>query len=395
MTKTNPTIAEELQIFELYSSYEEIPPAKKAWITMKAKQMGKDPNMVHAGIKARMARTSKSGKKHKTIKEKQAKKTTKKSNKKLYTTKIGTMVKRSPEFQKKGLADFSLNPGYKCFNSCFYCYTGASLRTLNYWKEINRSSYELGYAVIDPEMPDRLAAHMKRKRVKGGLIQISTTVDSWDKYCRKYNIGRRLLEAILPMDGWSVRILTKNAEVEEDFDIIKKFRDKVLVGLSITGTPDKNDVMQVLEPNASSNTERMRVLRKAHRMGLRTFGMFCPLMPSIANSPKQIDRYITFAERIGAEEVFSEAVNPRGKCLVLSQNALERSGYAKESQSVKEVRNRKARSRYTLELIKSLQRSMRKYSSIRKLRFLLYNNDLLPEHLTAVRKDEAGIKFLQ
>ena len=244
-------------------------------------------------------------------------------------------------------------------------------------------------------MPDRLAEHMKRKRMKGGLIQISTTVDSWDKYCRKNNIGRRLLEAILPVPGWSVRILTKNAEVEEDFDIIKKYKEKVLVGLSITGTTDKNDILQVLEPNASSNKERMRVLRKAHRMGLRTYGMFCPLMPSIADSPKQIDNYINFAEQIGAEEIFSEAVNPRGKCLVYSQDILERKNYPKESEAVKKVKNRPARSQYTLELVKNIQKSMRKYSDIRKLRFLLYNEDLRPEHLKEIKKDKAGIKFLQ
>ena len=45
------SIPEQLKIFN-YNSYEDIPPAKKAWITIKAKQQGKDPKMVHAGIKA-------------------------------------------------------------------------------------------------------------------------------------------------------------------------------------------------------------------------------------------------------------------------------------------------------------------------------------------------------
>jgi hypothetical protein len=47
------SIAKELGIFDRkYKRYEDIPPAKLAWITIKAKKAGKDPVMVHAGIKA-------------------------------------------------------------------------------------------------------------------------------------------------------------------------------------------------------------------------------------------------------------------------------------------------------------------------------------------------------
>jgi hypothetical protein len=45
------SIAEELGIYD-YNSYNEIPVGKRAWITIKAKQRGDNPVMVHAGIKA-------------------------------------------------------------------------------------------------------------------------------------------------------------------------------------------------------------------------------------------------------------------------------------------------------------------------------------------------------
>ena len=50
------SIAKELGIYDDFVSYEEIIPAKLAWITIKAKQQGKDPKMVHAGIKAYYAK---------------------------------------------------------------------------------------------------------------------------------------------------------------------------------------------------------------------------------------------------------------------------------------------------------------------------------------------------
>lgn len=54
MTKPK-SIPEQLNIFQ-YASYEDIPPAKKAWITILARKQNKDPKMVHAGIKAKMSR---------------------------------------------------------------------------------------------------------------------------------------------------------------------------------------------------------------------------------------------------------------------------------------------------------------------------------------------------
>jgi hypothetical protein len=50
------SVSKELSITEMYDSHAEIPAAKKAWITIKAKKQGKDPKMVHAGIKAHFKR---------------------------------------------------------------------------------------------------------------------------------------------------------------------------------------------------------------------------------------------------------------------------------------------------------------------------------------------------
>lgn len=43
-------------ILDRYGSYEEIPAAVKAWITIRAKRAGKNPVMAHAGYKAAFTR---------------------------------------------------------------------------------------------------------------------------------------------------------------------------------------------------------------------------------------------------------------------------------------------------------------------------------------------------
>ncbi len=157
-----------------------------------------------------------------------------------------------------------------------------------------------------------------------------TTVDAWSPEAQEYDPGRRCLEAILSQQDWTVRILTKNAAVVRDFDLIEQHRDRVLVGLSITGTLQRAGSLSAVEPGASCIPERMAALRAAHARGLRTYAMFCPLLPGIADAPEEIGELVRFAEECGAEEIFTEPANPRGNGLRKTQEALESHGYCSD-----------------------------------------------------------------
>ena len=312
---------------------------------------------------------------------------------KTYTYALSTGIRSTPEFAKKRLAQFAVNVGLKCSHDCTYCSTGAMLRTHGAFKEIGRSPFASGYSIIDPGIPERVAEDAKRKR-KRGLVQLCTTVDAWAPDAQEHDLGRRCLEALLAEPGWSVRILTKNAAVAEDFDLIKKFRDRVLVGISLTATPDKEEVLSVIEPNASPISERLAALKKAHCIGLRTYGMLCPLLPGIADDPKQIDELVRLAKNFGAEEVFSEAVNARGNGLTKTEDALRKKGFLDEAESVSQVRRQIHWSPYVVRLLKHIQKAMRRHMSTKELRFLLYPSGLLDEDLAKIKKDKAGVIWL-
>jgi DNA repair photolyase len=191
-----------------------------------------------------------------------------------------------------------------------------------------------------------------------------------------------------------VRILTKSAAVRKDFDLIERYRERVLVGLSITATPDRNDVINVIEPNASAIPARMETLKEAAERGLRTYGMFCPLLPGIADSPEQVDELIQFAVRCRAEEVFVEAVNPRGPGLRRCQEALDLWGYEREAEAVGRIRHKFLWSQYVAGLVGNVQQSMRRFSDIGKLRFLLYPSRLTDEDRGRIASDDDGVIWL-
>jgi DNA repair photolyase len=302
-------------------------------------------------------------------------------------------ITRTREFERKGLAAYAVNVGTRCSHQCTYCSTPSLMRMHRSFQDAGKSPFVEGYALIDPGTPDRVRRDARRLRDRG-LIQLCTIVDAWAPEAQALDLGRRCLEAILAEPGWKVRILTKNAAVVKDFDLIEKHKDRVLVGLSLTGTPDQEEVLKAIEPYASPVRERMAALCEGHARGLRTYGMLCPILPAVADRPEQIDELVRFACDCGAEEIFAEAVNPRGRGLILTQKALAEHGHYEQAQAVGAVRNRAQWSRYVVALIQHFQSSVRRFYDTSKLRFLLYPSGLTPEDLAAVRQDDAGIVWL-
>ncbi|MBL7223189.1 MAG: DNA photolyase [Candidatus Brocadiae bacterium] len=302
-------------------------------------------------------------------------------------------ISRSREFERKGLASFAVNVGLKCGHDCLYCSTGAVLRTHPAFRELGESPFEHGYCIVDPSTPERVARDAQRT-MQPGMVQLCTLTDAWAPEAKKHEIGRRCLEAILAQPGWSVRILTKNAAIVDDFDFIEQHRDRVLVGLSLTATCERNDVSKILEPNASDIQERMLAMVEAAARGLRVYGMLCPLLPGVAGCPEDVDTLIRFVTDCRAEEIFVEPVNARGPGLRHCQEALELWGHDAEARAIERVRTRKRWSRYVVDLTKTVQASVRGHFDIQKLRFLLYPSNLLPEHAGAIRNDDAGVVWL-
>ncbi len=306
---------------------------------------------------------------------------------------LKTGISRTPEFEKKGLATHAVNVGTKCGHGCLYCSTGAVLRMHPSFCACGENPFAFDYAIVDPNTPDRVAQDAARIQERG-LVQVCTLTDAWAPEAQEHQLGRRCLEAILCQPGWTVRILTKNGAVAGDFDLIERYRDRVLVGLRLTGTPDEEEILKVIEPYASPIRERMVALCEAHARGLRTYGMLCPFLPGIADDPEQIDELVRFACECGAEEIFAEAVNRRGRGLILVQEALAEHGYHPQAQAIATIRNRVRWSRYIVDVINRVQHSVRQFHDIGKLRFLLYPGDLTPEDLVRVRKDDAGVVWL-
>lgn len=303
-------------------------------------------------------------------------------------------ITRSEEFKKKGLAQYAVNTGIRCGHQCLYCSTNSVLGRHDYFKKHDKNHSHFGYAIVDPGTPGRVARDASRI-TDPGLLELSTTSDAWAPESKARNLGRKCLKEILSQTGWEVRILTKNVSVSDDFQWINEhYRDRVCVGLSLTGTREKEAILAAVELNASPISKRMETIEQAHKLGLRTYGMLCPLLPGIADDRETIEKLVRFCLKNGAEEIFAEAVNRRGNGLFLCAMALKEAGYKKESKAVDAIRNAAKWSEYATKLLKTLQDVMKEQNALPKLRYLLYINDLQSKELEAIKKNAEGVIWL-
>ena len=247
---------------------------------------------------------------------------------------------------------------------------------------------------MDPTTPERVLLDAARSKGKRGLVQLCTTVDAWAPEAQALDLGRRCLEVLLLEPGWEVRILTKNAAVAKDFDLLDAHRDRVRVGLSLTAVPSKQRLMSVIEPTASPISGRLATLRKAHSLGLRTYAMLCPLLPGIADDQKSVHELVRHGIEFGAEEFFVEPVNGRGKGIGQTADALDHAGFKAEATAVRSIRRTEEWSAYARRLLGTVQTELRAVGALGKLRFLLYPKGLTAEDLAWVRKHDAGVKWL-
>ena len=266
-------------------------------------------------------------------------------------------ITRSPEFEKKTLATHALNVGVLCGHGCLYCSTPATLRTQSkLFPEYDGSvfkAFAAGEAIVDPTTPDRLGRELAALKPTD-TVMLSTLTDAWSPEAQEFNLGRKSLEKVLRESKARVRILTKNAAVANELDLLAEYRDRVMLGLSITTPLSKAKVAEVLEPRASTIQERLDALQAAHEAKVPIFGMLCPCLPGVADRPDDLDEMMSMIKPFEPVAVWAEPVNARGPGLALCQEALVSAGFIRIANEVRFIRGEREHRDYTARLIGNL-----------------------------------------
>lgn len=178
---------------------------------------------------------------------------------------------------KSKITDYVINPYVGCQHGCKYCYA-------SFIKKFQNIKDKWGtFCFPKINCPDLLKDELRKN--KPGNIWLSSVCDPYTPIEGKYKLTRKILETIASpryKDKFSIEILTKSALVKRDFDLLKKL--DVKLGVSVNNLDTKT--ARIIEPLASPPKERIKVLKKAHDLGIKTYGFISPVLPGITNLSK-------------------------------------------------------------------------------------------------------------
>lgn len=120
---------------------------------------------------------------------------------------------------------------------------------------------------------------------------------------------RKSLEIILEESSLNVRILTRSPMAKLDFDIYKRFGNRLLFGMSLPTL--NNHLAKVYEPNVPSPAVRLQTLQAAKAAGIPIYVAMAPTYPECS----AVDLVATLEEirKLDPVTVFHEPINVRAE----------------------------------------------------------------------------------
>jgi len=194
--------------------------------------------------------------------------------------------------------DYAINPYNGCAFGCAYCYA-------IFMSRMGHQNENWGEWIdVKINAPELLSRELQYK--KPGSIFFSSVTDPYQGVETKYQLTRKCLEILARVRYPAlISILTKSPLVTRDVDLFKKLNCEV--GLTVTSTGD--DVTKLLETNAPANSARIQTLKELHRAGIKTYAFVGPLLPHLAEDPKELEKLFKSLKQAGIEEVWVEHIN--------------------------------------------------------------------------------------
>ncbi len=171
---------------------------------------------------------------------------------------------------------WSANPYQGCEHGCVYCY---ARNTHEYWGYSAGLDFE-SRIVVKRNAPALLRKFFDNKNWEPATLSLSGNTDCYQPIERKLKITRALLEICLEYRN-PVGIITKNALVLRDMDIIQELAKMNLIRVFTSITSLDEDLRKVMEPRTASYRSRLRVVETLSNAGVPTGIMNAPLIPGL------------------------------------------------------------------------------------------------------------------
>lgn len=189
---------------------------------------------------------------------------------------------------------YSINPYRGCSHGCAYCYARPTHEYLGLSAGLDFESKIL----YKPEAARLFEEFLSRPGWKPEPIMLSGVTDCYQPAEKEFRITRSLLEVALAA-GQPLCIITKNARIVRDLDLLTELAKRNLVHVSLSITTLDTELARLMEPRTSTPAARLRALQELSQAGVPTRIMTAPVIPSLNDA--EIPALLKAAAEAGAQ----------------------------------------------------------------------------------------------
>ncbi|HVK51994.1 MAG TPA: PA0069 family radical SAM protein [Pseudoxanthomonas sp.] len=188
----------------------------------------------------------------------------------------------------------SLNPYRGCEHGCSYCFARPSHAYLDLSPGLDFETQ----IFAKTNAPELLRRELSRRGYQAQPIALGINTDAYQPSERKLQLTRRIIE-VLAETRHPFSLITKNALVERDLDLLQPMAQANLVQVYFSVTTLDNSLSAQLEPRASAPHARLRAMRRLSQAGVPVGVMFAPVIPWVNDA--ELEAVLEAAREAGAD----------------------------------------------------------------------------------------------
>jgi len=171
---------------------------------------------------------------------------------------------------------YSINPYRGCEHGCIYCYARPTHEYLGFSAGLDFETK----IMVKLDAAELLKEAFMKKSWQPQVIVFSGNTDCYQPAERKLQLTRKCLEVFLKF-GNPVGLITKNALVQRDIDILRELAQLNLVKVTLSITTLNRELSRKLEPRTSVPSERLRTIEVMAKNNIPVGVNVAPVIPGL------------------------------------------------------------------------------------------------------------------
>ncbi|HMO62422.1 MAG TPA: PA0069 family radical SAM protein [Ferruginibacter sp.] len=171
---------------------------------------------------------------------------------------------------------YSMNPYAGCEHGCIYCY---ARNVHEYWGYSAGLDFEQKI-LVKKNAPQLLRKFLMHPKWDATPIMLSGNTDCYQPAEQTYRLTRGLLEVCNEFNQ-PVGILTKNAWILKDKDVLQEMGKKNIVSAMVSITSFNEDLRRTMEPRTTTAKQKLKVINELSSAGVRMGIMMGPMIPGL------------------------------------------------------------------------------------------------------------------